>query len=47
MSAYVSILANGQESVPAGHIVIGLAEAQANQAELAAIVTATEGPWGL
>ena len=47
MSAYVSILANGSESVPAGHIIIGLAEAQANQATLAAIVTATEGPWGI
>ena len=47
MSAYISILANGTESIPAGHIVVGLAEAQANQAELAALVTATEGPWGI
>lgn len=47
MSAYISILANGTESIPTGHIVVGLAEAQANLDELSALVTATEGQWGI
>jgi hypothetical protein len=47
MSAYVSILANGSETIPPGHVVVGLAEAQANQAELASLVTSTEGQWGI
>jgi hypothetical protein len=36
-----------RERTGGGHIVIDLPEALANQAELAANVTATEGPWGI